>query len=519
MRLENSARNLIVSWLGQVLYLLCSFVTRGVFAAQLSMDYMGLENLFANVLTLLSLAELGVGSAIIFSLYKPLAEDDRQKVRTLMRLFQRAYFAIGFSIALLGLAICPFIETIIKDAPDIPYLQVYFLCFVFNSAISYFFSYKGSLIIADQKKYKVALIQYVAQILMCLVQILVLLLTKNYLLFLACMIISTLVQNMVIAKTADRMYPYIKEKTGISPLDSETKSTIKKNMLGLILHKCAGVANIPTSSVILSNFVGLGAVAIFGSYSMITTALTRMIDQAFDAMTASAGHMRATEAKERQHEVFKTSFFINALLTALFSIPLLCVLDLFIGHLWLGTDYLFPPWITILIVVMFYLKSLRSAGIAFTSAYGLYWHTRWKAVIETVVMIVLSILLTLWLGIAGVILATIISTIGISITIEGFMLYKHGFERSSREYFKQFILYTLITAALGAVTFFACSFIPGNGVLSFLAKGGLSVVLTLAGFLLIFGRTPEAREFFTILRRLLQTIRARLSKQDSEGHS
>jgi hypothetical protein len=311
------------------------------------------------------------------------------------------------------------------------------------------------------------------------------------------------------------MYPYIKEKTAVLRLDCETKDTIKKNIFGLVLHKCAAIANVPVSSIVLSNFVGLGAVAIFGSYSMITNSLGRVIDQAFDAMIASAGNMGVTETKDRQHEVFKTSLFINAFLASLFSIPLLCVFNLFVGHLWLGEEYLFPLWLTALFVVMFYFKSIRSVGLAFTSAYGLYWFTRWKAVIEIVVMVALSILLTIVFGVAGVILAATISTVCVSITIEGYMLYKHGFGRSSRWYFKQLAVYALATALLGCIVFFICQLIPGIGVLSFLAKGGVSTILTAGGFFLMFGRSSESREFIAILKRLLHGVKKRLSKQSS----
>ncbi len=179
MRFENSMRNVAVAWLGQALSVLMSFVARGVFAHLLSSDYLGLESLFANVLTILSLAELGVGSAIVFSLYKPLAENDTAQVKALMRLFKRAYIVIGVSVAVVGCALTPFVDVIIKDVPDIPLIKLYFLMFVANTSVSYFFSYKGSLIAADQKKYIVSLVQYSFQILMCIAQVAVLLATHN----------------------------------------------------------------------------------------------------------------------------------------------------------------------------------------------------------------------------------------------------------------------------------------------------------------------------------------------------
>lgn len=516
MRLENSARNVTIAWLGQLFYVLCNFITRGVFAAELSSDYLGLENLFTSVLTILSLAELGVGSAIVFSLYRPLADDDREKVRSLMRLFRRAYTTIGIAVGVIGLCLTPFITNLIKDVPDIPYIHLYFLCFVANSAVSYFFSYKGSLIAADQKKYVVSLIQYAFQVLMSLAQIAVLLLTHNYFLFLGCMIASSLLQNIVIAKTADRMYPYIKDKGSIQKLDGETVATIKKNIAALVMHRMAGVASTPASSLIISNFIGLGAVAIYGNYIMVTNALTRIMDQGFDAITASVGNLGATESRERQYEVFQTTFFVNAFLCALIVVPLFCVFNPFVV-LWLGESYLFPVSIMVLIVLLFYLKSMRSAALSFTSAFGLYWFTRWKAIIETVVLIALSLVLVVNFAIAGVVVAGIISCISASITIEGYMLYKHGFKRSCGQYFRRFALYAVITLALAALSYFICSFLPETGVLALLAKGAIGIGITLVAFSLIFGRTREYCEFKSMVRRLLLSLKARLSRSKEKS--
>lgn len=167
-RLENSARNVLVALCGQAFSIILAFVTRGIFARQLSLEYMGLENLFSNVLTILSLADLGVASAIIFALYRPLAEENHEQVRAIMRLFRNVYVIIGLVIIAAGLVLTPYIDVLIKDTPDIPYLKLYFFMFVANTGISYFFSYKGCLIAADQKKYIVSLNQYAFQIVMCI---------------------------------------------------------------------------------------------------------------------------------------------------------------------------------------------------------------------------------------------------------------------------------------------------------------------------------------------------------------
>lgn len=508
MRFENSMRNVLVAWLGQAISVLMSFVTRGVFAHLLSADYLGLENLFASVLTMLSLAELGVGSAIVFSLYKPLAEGDAAQVKALMRLFKRVYIAIGITIAVVGCALTPFVDVIIKDVPDIPLLQVYFLFFVANTSVSYFFSYKGSLIAADQRKYIVSLVQYSFQVLMCIAQIVVLLTTRDYLLFLVCMVSSTLLQNIVISTVADRMYPFLKEKD-VDPVDRETLTTIKKNVFAMIMHKTASVAGNPANSIILSMFVGLTPLAAYGNYMLVINSLTRIMDQTFDAITAPVGNLGVLESKERQHEVFKTCFFVNVLFYTLISVVLLCLFNPFISFAF-GEQYVLAEWLVCMIVLLFYLKGLRTAALTFITAFGLFWYTKWKAVLETVLLLVLSVILVQPFGIAGVVTSGLISTTLISSTWEAVTLYKRGFGRSAARYFVLFYAYTAFSCVLAALAYGACLLVPFAGIGGFVVKGLVALAVALGGFSLAFGRTEAFRQTAGMVKRLLSQVRGKL---------
>ena len=503
-RLENSARNVMVALGGQAFSILLSFVTRGIFARQLSLDYMGLENLFSNVLTILSLADLGVGSAIIFALYKPLAEKNYEQVRAIMRLFKNAYIAIGLVIIAAGLCLTPFIDYLIKDTPDIPYLKLYFFMFVANTGISYFFSYKGSLIAADQKKYIVSLNQYAFQIVMCIAQIAVLFATHNYFLFLCCMLGSTLLQNVVISVIANHMYPYILRGKDKPKIDEETLDQIKKNTFAMILHRAASAANTPASSLILSSFVGIHAIALYGNYMLVVNSMTRVVDQVFDAVVAPLGNMGVTESGERQYQVFQTCFFVNAFIAALISIPMLCLFNPVITEIWLGPDYAFPEIVVMLIVLLFYLKEMRSAVLSFTSAYGLYWFTRWKALIETIFLLSLSLLLVLRFEVAGVVFAGIISTTLISSTYEGYMLFKHGFKKTSKPYFLKLYQYVGFTMVLAAVAWLCCLAIPESlGLWGIVVKLVVSVATPVLGFWAVYRKTREFSELKSMVSRIV----------------
>lgn len=510
-RFENSVRNVLVAWCGQVVSILLSFVTRGVFAALLSMEYMGLENLFSNVLTMLCLADLGIGSAIIFALYDPIAKNDVEKVKALMRVFRIAYTTIGVVIAFIGFALAPFVSLLIQDAPDIPHLSVYFLCFVLNTAISYFFSYNGSLIYAYQKNYIVVAIQYGFQIAMYGFQIVVLLATHNYFLFLVTMMCSTLLQNIVIAKTADRMFPYLKSKD-VARVDKDTMSAIKRNTFALVLHKISGALSVSSGSLFVSAFVGINAVAMYGSYMMVINSLSRIMDKAFDAITASVGNLGVAESVDHQYSVFKTSFFINALAYCVLCSGLLCCFNPLV-RVWLGEAYEFPVSTVVLFVVWFYVKGIRGAEQSFTSAYGLYWFSRYKAVAETVSLVALSYAFVVVGGINGVLIAGIVTMGGVAMTIEVYVLYKHGFQgKRLKDYVVRFFAYALCSAVLCALSYWLCSLVPLDGVSRLAACGVVSVFVSLVGFLLAFCMREEFRDFVRLVRRL-----AKLSSRKRES--
>jgi len=514
-RLVASAKNVAVAWAGQAFSVLLAFVARGVFAHYLAQDYLTLENTFSNVLTILSLAELGVGSAIVFSLYEPLAVGDKEVVKSLMRLFRRAYIAIGVTVAVVGLGLSFYLDFLIKDMPDLPNIRLYFLCFVANTSVSYFFSYKGLLLGADQKQWIVSIYTYAFQAAMSIAQIVVLMITRSYLLFLVCMIASTLLQNICISIATDRAYPYLKEKD-IKPIPKDTSHVIKQNIVGLLIHRIAGIASTPLSSLAVSMFVGARAIALFGNYMMVTNAISRIIQRFFDAITASIGNLKVTESEERSHQVFLATFLINACIYAGITVPTLCLFDPVV-EVWLGADYILPKGTVILVVALFYLKGMRSTVLSFTSAYGLFWQTKWKAIIETVVMVALTFALVMGLEIDGVLWAGILSNIFVSTTIEAYLQYKYGFHRSPKRYFALWLIYTAVILGIGAGCFVLCGMLPPMGLaLTIIVRLFLSVAITVVVFALIFHRTAEWKEAAVMMGGIKRSLLAKLHRKPKQ---
>lgn len=507
-RTGNTLKNVFAAWGGQAIYAIGSFAVRAVLISQLAQVFVGLESLFSSILTILSLADLGFGSAIVFALYEPLAKGDKEAVKSLMRLFKRVYITIGAVIIVLGACLTPNIRMLLgPDCPDIPLIQTYFFCFVLNTGVSYFFSYRGSLLMADQKSYVVYLITYAFQILMCVAQIIVLLVTKEYLYFLMCMVSSTLLQNIVIAVVSGRRYPYLKEKD-VKPIDKGVLREVKQNIVGLFMHKVAGACSTPASNLIITNVVGIGVTSLYGNYLMIVNALTQVLSKMFDSIIASVGNLGVTESKERQNEVFRTTFFINGMLYMIISCGFVCAVDPFIDVL-AGPDWRLEPVTVFLVVFLFYVKGMRDAALSFTSAYGLFWKTKWKAVLEAVFLPVLSLLLAFPLGLNGVLLGCAISSLGISTIYEGWAVYKFGLERPLREYLVQFVAYLLLASVTMAALLFVCELVPLGGLIGFFVKGAFGVAVSTALWMLLYRKTREWDECRGIFMHVIAKLRKR----------
>ncbi|MFY9263637.1 MAG: hypothetical protein GX483_07665 [Actinomycetaceae bacterium] len=505
MRLQRSLQNAAVGIFGQLFSVVLNFLTRMVFVRTLSQEYLGIEGLFSSLLLMLSLAELGIGSAIIYSLYEPLAKKNRPQIRALMDLYRKAYWTIALIVGVTGLLLSFKLQWFIKEMPDIPNLQLYFLIFVANTAVSYLYSYKGSLIQADQKQYIVSLWQYGFTLLMCVTQITILLLFESYLGFLLTMLAATFFQNFSISLVTDRMYPFLKDKEPLEKIEPDTLDKIKKNTFALVLHKVAGIASTPTTNLILSTFIGLQVVAVYANYLLFTNALQRLIDKVFDAAVASVGNLGVTAGRDRQLAVFNVALYINAFLGALVAVPLLAVFANAM-YLFFGESYVFEFHIELAIVALFFLKTIRTAALSFTSAFGLYWFTRWKAVIETIVLVLLSLVAAQYFGIVGILVANSFTSLFVSGAIEGYMLFKHGFKVSSVSYFARVLGYSIGTLALAIGVHFALAAVGTTTLFTLLLRGILAVLVTVIVFVAATCWLPEFKQFKAFVTQALALI-------------
>ena len=307
-RTQNSILNIVTGLGGYVINTILGFVCRIVFIRCLTAEYLGISGLFTNILTMLSLAELGIGNAIVFALYKPLAIKDESKIASLMRYYAKAYRIIGIVVAIFGLCMIPFLGLVIKDPPNIKEnLYVIYLIYLFNTSSSYFFSYKSSLIMADQQNYIVTGLNYIITILQSIVQMIYLLLTKEYMGYLIIQTIGILSNNLIISYIANKKYPYIKSKD-VSPLKQDEKKSLTSNIKALTIWKLSGLLVNNTDNIIITYFNGLATVGLSSNYTLLSNTLNTLLNQIFNGIGASVGNYNAVESRDKKIELFN---FIN----------------------------------------------------------------------------------------------------------------------------------------------------------------------------------------------------------------
>lgn len=511
MRTESSIKNLIFAFGGQTAGILISLLSRLVFIRILTSEYLGLSGLFSNILSMLTLAELGVGYAMTYSLYRPLAEHDKEKIKALMNVYKIAYRIIGIIVFTIGVMLIPFLPQLINNMPNIPNINLIYVLFVANSSISYFYSYKRSLITSDQKRYIATIYRYGFYFLLNLAQIIVLLLTHNYILFLVVQVFMTLLENIMVSRKADKMYPYLKEKD-IEKLDDKTKKEIVKNVSSMTLHKIGAIVVNSTDNLIISKYVGLMEVGIYSNYYLVINALNTVIAQIFNSVTASVGNLATTEDREKLYDIFKKIFFLNFWIYSFSSICLLVLFNDFI-KLWLGTEYLFAFSIVLIIIINFYIKGMRQTVLTFRDALGMYWQDRYKPILEAVINIVASIILVKKLGVVGVFLGTIISAITTGFWMEPYVLYKYGLKQKLTKYFKKYGLYTVIGLMVAFITFSICSIIQEVTILNFIMKILICLGVPNLIYCFIFRKADEFKYYLQLIKTMLSKVKKKIKKK------
>lgn len=500
-RTENSIINSAMSIVTQVLTVVLNFAVKTVFIKMLNDEYLGVNGLFTNIITMLSLADLGIGIAIPYSLYKPLAKKDEHKINVLMNFYKKVYTIIGIAVLLIGLSLTPFLGLIIKDIPkNVPHLSLIYILFVIHSASSYFFVYKKFLIDSDQKGYITSRIIFTFSTLLSIIQIILLVTTKNYILFLLSSIILVIIQNIYISSKANKLYPFIKNKTD-EKLEKEDMEGIKKNVSSLFIYKVGTVIMNGTDNIIISKFIGLIIVGFYSNYVLIINSITTVLNQIFNAITSSIGNLVVTTNKKRSKEVYDNLNFANFWLYALFGVCIIVLINPFI-NIWIGKKYVMGFSIVFLLVLNFYVLGMQSVTNSFRNAYGLFWIAKYRPIIMVIINIVISVVLVQFIGIEGVLIGTLISRLLTTAWLDPYIVHKYGFEISPKSYYVDYLKYLVIFIAISIILNYFVSMVAINNIFILILIAILVVISVNAILVLLFFKTSEFNYFYDKIKKI-----------------
>lgn len=498
-RTSNTLRNSLWGAVNKLITLFFPFVTRTCIIYILGNQYAGLNSLFTSILSVLSLAELGFGNAIVYSMYKPISDNDSRVISALMNMYKRVYHIIGIIVLVVGLVMLPAIPYLIKGTvPGNVNVYALYSIYLFNSVVSYWlYAYKNCLLTAFQRNDITNNVSSIVNLVMYVFQIIFLLMFRNYYLFVAVIPISSIVINVVTANIVDRKFPHLKAAGWPS---KQVVHTIKTQVSGLFLQRLAFSTRNALDSIVISAFIGLQMVGIYNNYFYILTAVTGFMSLLFTSMQGGLGNSIAVESKKKNYSDFRKINFLYVWIAAFASIMIFVLVQPFMV-LWVGKDLLFPVSIVALLAVYFYAMKMTDSIGAYIAATGLWWKCRFVYIGETVANLVLNIILGYYFGVIGVIIATIITVIIVDFEFSNIILHRYFFnEFDWKVVSNDDIIFFVVALLSGALTYLTCSFIPMEnernfiGILTLAIRFVISAILPNICFWIIYHRTSLYHE-------------------------
>ena len=485
-RTKNSIKNIAFSFGYQILVLVLGFVNRTIFINILGVNYLGISGLFSDILSMLSLADLGFGVALTYSMYKPLAENDYKRLAGLTNLYKRVYRIIALAVTIIGLAPVPFLKYLVHLSKPIPNLQLYYILFLANTVASYLVVYKTSILTADQKDYVLSKYRSIFSFFQTVFMTLFLWLTHNYTVYLCVQVFFTYAVNFYCSHIAEKEYPFIKEKVEL-PF-SEVKK-IFRNLYSVFLYKISGVLLNATDNTLISVLVNTSMVGYYSNYSMIITNVTNLINTVFYSLTASLGNLVVKEKAERRYHVFQMIQSVSVILSTICICGFTFLIQDFI-RLWLGKQFVLDNVILITIISNFYLGIILLPVWVYREATGFYQQTKYIMILTAIINLGLSIWWGIMWGVAGIIGASVVARLLTYVWYEPVLLFKEYFGKSSWIYFKGILESIIFTLFLMLAEALSINRFTPHSWTQFFLKAIVVGLMTVILVLLFYAQSP-----------------------------
>lgn len=502
-RTKKSAKNVVFGLISQIAILIINFLTRTIFIRYLGAEMLGISSLYTNILTLLSMAELGFGNAIIYSMYKPIKNNDKQKISALLSYYKKIYTTITIVITIIGILVIPFLSVIIKSNLGFEDLTKYYILFLLNTICSYIFAYKSSIINAQQKMYITKIINLIILILQFVLQTIIIVLTKNYVIYLVIQIFCTLLNNILCSLVANKLYPYIKQN---SELDEEEKKNIKSNVSSIFLYKISGTILNNTDNIFISLLVNTIAVGYYSNYYMIVSAITNIIYIIFNAIIASVGNLMAEDDRVKQEKIFMQLNFICFFITGICVLELFGLMNDFIC-LWVGEEFILNNSIVYIIIINFYIYTMQNPIWTFRDTSGLFKDAKNDTILLMISNIVLSYVFGKKYGVFGILFATAISRVFITSWHQPYMLYKKVFKKHIKEFIYKKLYYIVIITISSIIVLLINDLFNEISIRMLFVKAVIILLLGVVTFIGFTFKTNEFKECFIKLKKLINNIK------------
>lgn len=505
-RTGNSIKNSGATIFGRIMTLMMEFILRTVLIKTLGIEYGGVSTLFTDILQVLSLMELGLGSAIIFALYKPLAENDHKKINALMHFYKIAYNIIAAGVFILGICCVPFLNTIVRDVPDIKEdIRLIFMLYVTASSCSYLVVYKETLIRASQQSRVAVRIEMTVQITFMALESIALFLFHGYLIYLVLRIVTYLVRNLLISREVKKRFPEV-DFSSAERLDQGSRLKLIKDIGAMALYKISGVVLNGTDSIIISAFLGTSIVGIMGHFRMLSNFVTNLTNKVWVAVLPSVGNMAVVDDDNKQYHVFTQVNLASFLFSGFCSVTMFNLMNPLVT-VWLGSQYTVSTATAFAIAFNMYLFLTILPFQTFRDANGLFVQGKYRPVIMSIINISLSLALVKPCGLFGVLFATPISRLVTQTWFDPFVVYKHVFKKSPMPYYKEFIMHSIISLGSGAAIWFILEWMQiGGGLVRLMVGSVMCVVLLPLLYFFLFRKNEQFTQLIHYSKRMINRI-------------
>lgn len=487
-RTKNSVRNIFWVYCNTFITLILNFVNRTIFIRYLGIEFLGINGLFGNILTILSLADLGFGTAMAYSYYRPIADENTEKIIALNCFYKKVYSYIASAIFIAGTLLVPFLKYIVNTEKPVEHLNIYYFLILIGTVSSYLMVYKSTLLNAYQMNYVVSRYNSVIKCFVTVAQIVFMITTRNYIVYLIIVALGNIVNNIIVSLVADKKFPFIKENKILS---NSEKKCIFNNIKSVFIYKISAVLINGTDNILISTIVGTVWVGYYSNYLIIINTINNLINMVFTSLTASVGNLIVTENSKKRLEIFNAMQTVSFWFSTVITSCVYLLINVFIKA-WLGEQYLLGSGTVMAITINLYLLCVLQPVWIYREAAGIYMKTKYVMLITAILNVVLSIWWGYVWGISGILFASAASKILTYVWYEPVLLFNEYMNSGAHKYFLKIIGNVIVVVIISFVNSKIISAIFIDGYAGFLIKGIICFVITNIIYALYFIKSDSA---------------------------